>query len=325
MKPVRGPLQHVRGLRARLAGMAAVIGQTRDGVQDVSAALAIQGAEIQRLSSLVDDLEAQMRDEQAYGAARDSLTQNMLRVVFAEERAMRERLWHERSDAEYEVAYVEPEPLVSVVIATYDNFGLMGERALPSILRQSYQNFEVVIVGDRAPPEAADTVARFNDDRLRYYNLNRRGPYPRDPTAFRNVAGTPAYNEGVHHARGRWIAPLGDDDAFRANHIEVLLELARRERLEAAYGKYLTHFRDGRPTELVGEFPPVQGFFGLQNLLYHAHLSFFELELGDEIFSLAGDWSFAERMLRCGVRFGMVDDIVTDYYPSWSWTPREVS
>jgi hypothetical protein len=81
------------------------------------------------------------------------------------------------------------------------------------------------------------------------------------------------------------------------------------------------HVRDG-PAEQLGVFPPVYGQFGVQVLLYHARLCFFEMDLADELFSQPGDWSLAERMLRCGVRFGMVDEIVTDYYPSLSWAPR---
>ncbi len=312
----------VRRLRARLAGMAAVIGQTRDLVHGVSAGQAAQRADIDRIGERLGAIEDLLRAGGAEALARDERQQRILRVLFNGERALRERLWRERSTTEYELAYGEREPLVSVVIPTYDNHRLLGERSLPSILEQTYQNFEVLVVGDNAPEEAARTVASFGDERLRFHNLNRRGPYPSDPSAFWHVAGVPAYNEAVRRARGRWIAPLGDDDAFRPHHIEALLELARRERHEATYGRFLTHFRDDRAPEEVGVFPPAHGHFGVQVLLYHASLRFFEMELADELFSMPGDWSLAERMLRCGVRFGMLDDVVTDYYPSWSWTPR---
>ena len=312
----------VRRLQARLAGMAAVIGQTRDGVHGLSASQDAQRADIARLAERLEGIEELLRAEGAQAAGRDQHVRRILRVLHNDDRQLRQRLWHERSSAEYELAYSDPEPLVSVVIPTYDNFRLLGERSLPSVLAQTYQNFEVVVVGDEAPPEAAEVVAAFGDDRLRFHNLNRRGPYPADPYSRWLVAGIPAYNEAVHRSRGRWIAPLGDDDAFRPNHIEALLELARRERREATYGRFMMHFADDRPTETLGVFPPDQGQIGVQMLLYHARLSFFEMELADELFSMPGDWSLTERMLRSGVRFGMVDEVVTDYYPSASWTPR---
>ncbi len=323
MRPgFRGPLGQVEALRTRLSGMAAVIGQTRDRVYSMSASLEAQREAIDRLCCRLEAVEVLLDSERTQANARDERVLRILRVLFTEERALREQLWRERSAPAYEIAYTEASPLVSVIIPTYDNHGLLGERAIPSILAQTHQNFEVVIVGDRAPAQAAQTVASFGDDRLSFHNLNRRGPYPSDPEAFWHVAGIPAYNEAVRRARGCWIAPLGDDDAFRPHHIEVLLKLARQERLEATYGKFVTHYREDRPAVEVGVFPPTYRHFGVQVLLYHAHLRFFEMELADELFSMPGDWSLAERMLRCGVRFGMVDDIVTDYYPSRSWTPR---
>ena len=184
MNSPRVPRNPVRRLQARLAGMAAVIGQTRDGVYGLSASHEAQRADIARLGEQLAAIERRARDERAEAVARDEHQRRILRVLFSEERAMRERLWHERSTEEYELAYSDPEPLVSVVIPTYDNFRLLGERSLPSILGQTYQNFEVIVVGDGAPPEAAQTVARFGDARLHFHNLNRRGPYPSEPTAF---------------------------------------------------------------------------------------------------------------------------------------------
>lgn len=318
----RGPWRQVQALRERLAGMAAVIGQTRDCVYSLRETLDTHRAELERQAGSLEAVAESLRSAASRTKVRDEHLDRILRVLLNDERALRERLWSERSTPGYDLAYSDPEPLVSVIIPTYENFKLLGERAIPSILAQTYQNFEVLIVGDRAPAETAATVASFGDDRLRYHNLNRRGPYPSDPVAFWHVAGMPPYNEAVRRARGRWLAPLGDDDAFRPRHIEVLLELARRDRHEATYGKLLTHYREDRPAEEVGVFPPAYCHFGVQALLYHAHLRFFEMELADELFSLPGDWSLAERMLRCGVRFGMVEEIVTDYYPSASWTPR---
>jgi hypothetical protein len=319
--PRRNPLQQLQALRERLAGIAAVAGQARDGVHGIGEMLGAQAGELAALRTQLAALEQQLAEQRTQAAERDAVLRRMLRAIFNEERRLRELLWQVRAEPSYELAYSESEPLVSVVIATYDNFELLGERSLPSVLAQTYANFEVVVVGDQAPEEAAEIVAGFGDDRLTFHNLNRRGPYPSDPEAFWHVAGIPPYNEAVRRARGRWIAPLGDDDAFRPHHIEALLGLARAGRHEATYGRFLAHFADHPPVD-VGAFPPQYGQFGVQVLLYHAGLSFFEMELADELFSLPGDWSLAERMLRCGVRFGMLDDVVTDYYPSRSWTPR---
>ena len=114
--------------------MAAVLGQTRDGVHGIGASLESQRADLARLASQLAAVEEQVREERAQAAQRDERVRQILRVLFSDERTMRERLWRERAGESYELAFTDPDPLVSVVIPTYDNFRLLGERALPSIL-----------------------------------------------------------------------------------------------------------------------------------------------------------------------------------------------
>jgi len=189
------------------------------------------------------------------------------------------------------------------VIATYDNHALLRDRAIPSVLAQDYPNFEIVVVGDEAPPETAEVIASFTDPRIRYFNLKHRGPYPQEPRARWHAAGIPPYNHGVQMAAGQWIAPQADDDAFRPQHLTSLLKLAREDELEMAYGKFVVHTRDGSPVE-AGAFPPQHGEFGIQTCIYHAELRVFELELSDALFGLPGDPGWCQRLLRSGARIG---------------------
>src|SRR5581483_12327187 len=88
-------------------------------------------------------------------AAESLRLRNILHLVYDREPEMRERLHALRGTAAYEEAFTDPEPLVSVVIPTWDRAHLLVERALPSVWAQTYQNLEVVVVGDHAPPETA--------------------------------------------------------------------------------------------------------------------------------------------------------------------------
>jgi putative methyltransferase (TIGR04325 family) len=235
----------------------------------------------------------------------------------------RARLWELRAGPDYEPAFTDDEPLVSVVIPTYDNHRLLGERSIPSVLAQTYQNFEVVVVGDAAPPEARAVVEGFGDPRISFHNRPYRGPYPEDPHARWLVAGVPPYNEAARRARGRWIAPLDDDDAFRPDHLQRLLDAARENRWELAYGQVEIHRPDGS-SDRVGRFPPAHGQAALQMAIYHAGLvPIFELELIDAVFDIPCDWGLFRRMLRAGVGMGMIDEVVVDGYPSALWMRRE--
>jgi glycosyltransferase involved in cell wall biosynthesis len=239
----------------------------------------------------------------------------ILQLIHDDEPETRRRLGQLRASPDYELAFTEEEPLVSVVIPTYRSYGTLRDRAIPSVLGQSYQNFEIVVVGDAAPPETGEAIASFAHDRIVYENLRFRGPYPEDAFDRWNVTGVAPYNAAVRRARGRWISPFADDDALRPDALETMVRTVQRERYEACYGKLNCILEDGREV-VLGSFPPEQSGFGLQGGLYHAGLSFIEQELGYHLFRLPNDWAMVRRMLRAGVRFGFVDAIVADYHPT---------
>lgn len=240
-----------------------------------------------------------------------------VRQVHDDDRTLRRDLQAARTSPEYAAAFEDPDPLVSVLIPTWRNAEGLRTVSLPSVLAQTHRNIEVVVVGDAAPPEVAEAVASFDDPRIRFANLPTRGPYPEDRRRAWLCAGTPPYNAAVQLAQGTWIAPLGDDDEFSPEHVELLLAKARQDRLEFVYGKFsMTTASNG--TEVFGEFPPKEGVTGLQMSIYPAALRIFELELGDAVFDVSNDLGLIGRMLRTGVRFGMIDEIVTHYYPSTS-------
>lgn len=239
----------------------------------------------------------------------------MLRHIDDEGAANRRRLYALRESEEYELAYSEPEPLVSFIVPTYKRFDTLRDVALPSILNQTHANVEAVVVGDCAPPETAEAIAGFGDDRIRYYNRTVRGPYPDDPSVRWYMVGSPPYNDAVAAARGRWIATLGDDDAVVPRHAETLLRALREHHYEHCYGRHRVHYPSGETLE-IGSFPPKRGEYVLQAAMYHAGLRFFEMQASDYLFEEPNDWSLCRRMLMAGVRFGMVDDFLADKYES---------
>jgi hypothetical protein len=234
------------------------------------------------------------------------------RYVQDDEANVRRWLYALRASPDYELAFTEKEPLVTFVVSTYTSYETLRDRALPSILGQSYDNLDVIVVGDAAPPDTAEVIKKIGDKRVRYANRSVRGPYPEGPDRWL-VIGTPAYNEGVSIARGRWIASLSDDDAIRQDHTEKLLEAAQYYRLEHCYGRQLVHFADDETLEL-GEFPPAHGQFGFQSAIYHAGLRFMEMDQAAAVFGEPNDWNLCRRMLSAGVRFGMIKDVVADKY-----------
>ena len=211
-------------------------------------------------------------------------------------------------------------------------------RAVPSALAQTYTNLEVVIVGDAAGAEVRSAVEQLDDPRIRFADLTQRFVHP-DPARRWLTASTLPRNEGHAMARGRWIADLDDDDALRPGAIAALVTFARQQRLEVAYGVMEQVPRSGERSRL-GHFPPgpQEPAGGQQPLSYqrwdgasgcaavfHAGLRLFAREWVAAEVPAPGDYFRLERMVRAGVRFGMLDEVVYDYYPSLLWERSAVA
>jgi hypothetical protein len=242
-------------------------------------------------------------------------TLEALELIYDDDPTARRRLAELRGGGDYEAAFIDSDPLVSVVIPTWDRVDTLVERAIPSALAQTHANLEVIVVGDASPPHVADALARLEDPRVRFHNLTIRGPYDEDDYRKWLASGTPGFNAAVAMARGLWIAPLGDDDEFKPDHVATLLAEARERRLEFVYSRGRMLEPDGAETP-IGEFPPRLTQVGLQFALYHAGLRFMELELGHALFGKPNDWGLVQRMMRVGVRMGMVDQTTVNYMPS---------
>jgi hypothetical protein len=229
-----------------------------------------------------------------------------------------------RLEEGYEAPWEESEPLISVRVATYDNAKVLVERALASVLRQTYTNWEAVVVGDACTDDTAERVAALGDPRIRFENLPFRGPYPRDETAFWHVAGAPPMNRGLELARGAWVAAIDHDDEWDDDHLEVLLDEARRTRAEVVYaGWRMVDDERGRMIDhrFGGVYPPVDGAIAFQTTLCHGGLARFRLDMNAYLAGEPADRNLGRRLWDAGVRFAVLERPVTTYWfsPRSAW------
>ncbi len=288
----RGPYAAIERIERRLDALATDIGRLHTEVRGVVEAA--EGAE-HRAEQRNDDLRM------------------ALRALAADEPANRRRIAELRAGEDYDLPWDEPDPLVSVTVATVGRLELTS-RSLPSILAQTHANLEVIIAADGAPPETEAAVAELGDPRVRYLDLGPRQRRIDDPGRLWLVGATRARNATLAVAGGRWIVEFDDDDGLRPGCVEALLELARETRAEAVYGQVRQH-AGGVPADFC-EFPPRLGHFSWAAGMYHAGLRFLgRQELAADL-GLPGDWWLAERMLRAGVSFAMRDDVLCDAYAS---------
>jgi Glycosyl transferase family 2 len=85
-------------------------------------------------------------------------------------------------------------PRVSVIIPTYNRSNVL-RHAIASVLRQSFADYELLVVGDGCSDDSAAIVAGFADARIRWINLPVNSGHQSAPN-----------NEGLRQARGELIA-----------------------------------------------------------------------------------------------------------------------
>jgi Glycosyl transferase family 2 len=305
---------------ARVDSLSGRIEQLEGGLESVTLKLRELASTLGELRQLAGEMPQAAADATAARGLLEHRVQPMLRAIVAEESDNRRRLYALRASPDYEAAYLDPSPMVSITVATRSRPELLVRRALPSLLAQTHANLEVLVVGDAASHDVAEAVAALGDARVRYANLSQRITSRADPGTHWLVGSTMARNEAARSASGRWLLHFDDDDHLRPDSIASLLELAREQHAEVAYGGFETHEPDGGVERSLA-FPPQPGLFGWQGALLHAGLRFFERELVAAHLGVAGDMYLLERMLRAGVRFAMLDSLVWDYYPSSIWEP----
>ncbi|MDO8667873.1 MAG: glycosyltransferase family 2 protein [bacterium] len=230
------------------------------------------------------------------------------------------RLKHEKSYQN------DSNPLISVCIPTYNRAKLLMERAIPSVLSQSYKNFELVIVGDHCTDETEKLVSEIKDPRVRFYNIPKRGyRYPPTPENHWFAGPVVASNKALELARGRWISLLGDDDIWTEDHLESLLNFAQKNNYEFVsalveeerYGKKIVvpgMHAEGpyfNPNIKVENKDSPQ-FGSIITWLYRSHLSFMKYNSNcwRKSWNRPLDTDIMDRMYKAGARIGFLDKVV---------------
>ncbi len=226
-----------------------------------------------------------------------------------EKRKNRELLEKARKEANIK----KKNPLVSVCIATYNRGRILVERTLPSVLNQTYQNFEIIIVGNHCTDETERLLKDFDDERIKFYNLPKRGDYPENPYDRWLVAGVVPRNKCLELCSGDWIAPLDDDDEFTEDHIETLLNFAINGDYEMVYGVVEMEVEPGKWIH-VGSYPPECGKICHLSVLYHSSLKFFKYDINSWKYGEPADWNLWRRMKDAGVRIGFINRVVGKHY-----------
>lgn len=139
-------------------------------------------------------------------------------------------------------------PLVSILTNTYNRANLI-HRCIESIQKQTYQNYEHIIVDGNSTDNTEEVVKGYNDPRIHYIKLEQRGPELQMRT-------------GSKEARGKYITFLDDDDEYLPDKIEKQVSFIESQPKEVGLVYcWMTYYDNNNPnipvrihkTELKGD------------------------------------------------------------------------
>jgi glycosyltransferase involved in cell wall biosynthesis len=200
---------------------------------------------------------------------------------------------------------------VSIILPTYNRVSLLFERAIPSVLSQTYANWELLVISHGCSDETEARVQQLSqiDNRVKLISIKRdRLGYPPSAENHWFVGPVKPINAGLRHAQGDWIARIDDDDEWLPAHLENALKLLKHNSFEFVSSSYEVLIDRKRKIIRPTGSPPVGG---VQTWVYRGYLKFFRSHLScwRKSWNRVNDTDLQQRMLRSGVRTAIHDGI----------------
>lgn len=199
--------------------------------------------------------------------------------------------------------------LISVITSTFKRPEKL-KRAIQSVIDQTYENWELIVVSDGGDKETKYAVNGFNDKRIKYLECRHFGNHSRPK------------NVGIKASKGDYICFCDDDNQFRPDHINVLLKGIQRERTDVVYGDRWIIDETGEHKPQIGvfsEYDPnmlfMSNFIDTSDVMIKREV-LFEIGGCDERYKKFCDWNLWIRMTKAGKTFKRVPLVITDYYLS---------
>lgn len=200
-------------------------------------------------------------------------------------------------------------PLVSIIITTYKRADLL-DRALESVLNQSYKNIEIVIVDDNDP----NTEFRsLTEKKMEKYSSDERVNYIKHS---KNKNGAAARNTGLKFSNGDYVTYLDDDDTYRIDKVlKQTSFLLNNPQYNAVYCGWN---KDGKE-----EAPQTAGDISFEILSGELLIRTNTIMMNREIALSVGGWDekyrrnqeavYLLRYFKAGHLIGSVNEVLVDY------------
>jgi len=201
-------------------------------------------------------------------------------------------------------------PLISIIMPTHNRDEFIG-RAIKSVEKQSFKNWELIIWDDGSTDKTKEVVESFKNKKIKYFKSDKNSG---------GFLGVPR-NLAMDEASGELIAFLDSDNQFRPDHLQVLFKgLEKNPGADGTYGDRLIVDEYGERPSIVG----INGDFSVRRLLYQNYIDTSDVLLRREAFEAVGgwdesirkfaDWNLFVRLGKAGHKLVRIPIIITDYY-----------
>ncbi len=212
---------------------------------------------------------------------------------------------------------------ISIIMPAYNAEKFIGS-ALDSIISQSYQNFEIIIIDDGSLDKTTKIAQDYIDKFTNITLLKQE-----------NAGSSAARNLGLKEAKGDYILFFDSDDLLRVNHLQILLGNLLKHRTDLIFCDTLRFIENDKSIDLL-PFKLLEGaekkysaheMFSIlyKNNISTIHAMLFKKEVFDKIgyfdtnLKRLQDWDFWIRAAKAGFSFYYLKQNIALY----RITPRE--
>lgn len=197
-----------------------------------------------------------------------------------------------------------PNPLVSVIIPCY-NQGLFIDETIQSVLEQTYENIEIIIVNDGSDDKITTTIlANYHNDANKVVL----------PVAHKGVSA--ARNHGIVNCNGEYVLPLDADDLIAPTFIQKAVNVLQSSpKIDLVYCR-ASYFGDREGEMELGAFDLKETL--LRNQIFNTALlrknKVISVNGYDESFLIGWeDWDFYLRYITANSQVHKIDEILFYY------------
>lgn len=142
--------------------------------------------------------------------------------------------------------------LVSIIMPSYNTSQYIAE-TIQSVIDQSYQNWELIIVDDCSTDNTDYVVSKINDQRITFLKNKK------------NSGAAVSRNRALREAKGKWIAFLDSDDLWKPDKLEKQIQFMKKNNYQFSYTNYEEIDSNGMKKNVVVSGPKIVTKKGMFN------------------------------------------------------------